>query len=831
MNEDLPPRQLLMEQLVGRLFPEVAVADVNELAKLADCLETSRVQLQFVRDKILLTTNGSIVQCDLVSSTSRPILEDRLSCVSPSERGRFATTPLGLSSIPAPSPSSSPATTSSPRGNCSERILQNSSGTLCYFGPSSSMAFVTQLREHLISTAIQNSEKLQPKQRRLRQRFVADNYCCTMEEPSAARNTQASTQHRSDSLQSVPEDMDDVSVDAYALTSPMPDGPQRLVDLLPAREEVEHLVELFFVHIHPNMTLFHRPLFQSALERLWTSDRESSLDVGWLTCCLLVLAFGCKYLESTSTDETTSGPPRNTRNLQQRFVEIALGNVARLIQCATLQSVQALALLSLYLNTTHQRNASWIMMGCSIRMAIGLGMHRSDKVLLQQQKSVLSTAVVDRELRKRVWWSLYVFEQYNSALFGRPSAIDEQETTADLPTDSILDGGYHRPPGLVTHDISLARIVDRIRKSQAGQGHRGEPGLSDDQIAHRHLDELDTWYAELPPFLRFDASNQRYVYPSHFRQLITLQLRYQHARLLLTRPFYLRLIQTQSSSPPSGQAGAGGEVDADADVDADTATATTCRFGDICIASALDSWRLAQHLWERGQFNDGDIGLDGVFLYQCGMVLSLACLDTRQRCDRKVFYPRAIEDILVMLHDNIPPDNPMSRMVQIADDFCNIVRSIKSEHHQHAAAPLGSHDSTIVQDLHREQQQAVAVSLSQSTPSQAKSARMPRTQENQSRPYEAAAAAAAVSPAAEVDGLPSWTGPPVPACPGGEVGAVDNREEALPLPVTSSAWDMLENSQQLIDSMLDWDLSQVFGFEGGGGGGCGSIMNNNPFLA
>ncbi|KIW27847.1 uncharacterized protein PV07_07548 [Cladophialophora immunda] len=792
VNEDRPSRQLLMEQLLDRLFPEVAVADANELANLADCLEKSHVQIHFARDKMSVTANGSTVQCGLASLTSAPVLQDQPSCVSQSDRRSFAATPLDLGPMPGTSP------TSSRGGNCCERILQNSSGTLCYFGPSSSMAFVTQLREHLISTAIQNLEKLQPKQRRLRQKFVADNYCCTMEEPSTAKITQApAAQRHGDSPQSSPEDVDDVSLDANAFRSPSSHGSQRLVDVLPARDEVEQLVELFFVHVHPNMTLFHRPLFQSALERLWTSDLDSQ-DVGWLTCCLLVLAFGCKYLASTPTGKTTPGP-RDVRKLQQTLVEMALGHVARLIQCATLQSVQALALLALYLNTTHQRNASWIMMGCSIRMAVSLGMHRSDKIL--QQKSVLSTAV-DRELRKRVWWSLYIYEQYNSALFGRPSAIDELETTSDLPTDSFLDEGYHRPPGLITHDTYLARIVDRIRKSQASQGRRvgcigpdGGPGLSEHQTADRHLHDLDTWYEELPQFLRFDAANQRHIYPSHFRQLVTLQLRYQHARLLLTRPFYLRLVQTRSSTSEGGG------------LEADPGT----RYGDVCVAAALDSWRLAQHLWERGQFN-GDIGLDGVFLYQCGMVLALACLDTRQRWDvdvaapgsrdRKVFY-HAIEGVLAMLHD-IPPDNPMSRMVQIADDFCSIVRSMKSE----PAAASGSNDP-IIQDPRGDRQASALLQCASGQSSN--SAGMAQGHEDQTRSFQAAE-----SPN-RLDGSLAWAGPSPSLAAGlGEVNPVAREDE-----LQASAWNM--DGTQLIDSMLDWDLSQVFGFEGGG-------SMNNPFL-
>ncbi|EXJ73780.1 uncharacterized protein A1O5_03542 [Cladophialophora psammophila CBS 110553] len=779
-----------MEQLIGRLFPGVAVKDPNELSNLADCLEESQVQIRFMRDKLSVTANGSTVQCTLASSAAALILQEQPSRGLDNEGESFVTASTKL-----PPARTTSLTSRRPARSC-ERILQNSSGTLCYFGPSSSMAFVMQLREELISTATQNPENLQPKQRRLRQEFAADDGCCTMEEPSTADNLEARAHGQRGSLQCYPEDSDEDSISANFSTSAISERPQKFVDFLPPREEVEHLVELFFVHIHPNMTLFHRPLFQNALEGLWTPEVDSQ-DVGWLTCCCLVLVFGCKHFALTSSFQNTPRS-RSIRHLQQKLVDMALGNVAQLIQSATIQSVQALALLSLYLNTTRHRNASWIMMGCSIRMAISLGMHRSDNVL--QQKSILSTAV-ERELRKRVWWSLYIFEQYNSALFGRPSAIDELETTTDLPTDSVLDEGYHRPPGLLKHDISLARIVNKIRRSQADQrrcarfsGGGSGPSLADDQMALRLLNELDTWFDKLPSFLRFDASNQSHIYPSHFRQLVTLQLRYQHARLLLTRSFYLRLMQNRSSS---GQPAAGLETD------------LMVKFGDICVTSALASWRLARNLWERGQFN-GDIWLDGVFLYQCGMVLSLACLDTRQRPsvtqvgdDRRVVY-HAIESILSMLHD-MPLDNPMSRMVQIADDFCNIVRSMKSEH---AASVC---DNPTVQDPSGDQQEPLPWSSSKN----GQPARNSPPQAGQSR-----TSWAAESPTS-MDALPpSWASAPPPlATVGGEVTPADDGDQEFL--ISASAWNV--EGTQLIDSMLDWDLSQVFGFDGGG-------PMNNPFL-
>ncbi|RFU36299.1 hypothetical protein B7463_g92, partial [Scytalidium lignicola] len=738
--KDLPPSHIVIEQLVARLFPRVATRDLNQLIKLADCLEKYNVEIHCVDDRITVSADP----IDILSSASH---------MHQYSRERIATPP----------PESPPTPTS--RGDHYERILQNSSGTLSYFGPSSSMAFVMQLREELVlnENQSQNLESLQPTQRRLRKDFAADKYCCTMEK--------APTMGISDT-----DPQGHVHPDQYNLgngdstgaqSAPRPNRPQSFVDCLPLRQQVDELVELFFIHIHPNMALFHRPLFQSALEDLWACDKPESQDVGWMVCCCVVLVFGCEHIISTSTNKSASHI-QDVSNLQRKLLELALGKVTQLILSATLQSVQSFALLSLYLNATNQRNASWIMMGCAIRMAISLGMHRGDKLLLQRH---IRLTPIERELRKRVWWTLYIFEQYHSALFGRPSAIDDEETTSDLPIESILDEGYHRPPGLIAHDVSLAKIVSKIRKSQADHGRfssLGGHGFSDCHTVHGLLQELDTWYDDLPPFLKFDESNQRHIYPSHFRQLVTLQLRYQHARLLLARPFHLKILQNPLPTVQDG-----------------VVTDIVAKFGDICVGAALESWKLTSILWESGKL-DGNLWLDGVFAYQSGMVLSLACLDTRQRLstsNRKDF-ESAVEGILKILRQ-FPPNKPMSRLVQIADDFSSIVRAMR---------PCPTPPTTGEQ--HRYQQLLPQTPHSSSTDEALVGHQgMPINQPG-----------AEVTSVALEDMQSSWS-PPLP--PNRHDSTVDDISRCE----SSFTWGF--EGAELIDSMLDWNFPQAFGFDDG----------------
>jgi proline utilization trans-activator len=724
------PNYVVIEKLIARLFPKVLVRDSNQLANLATYLEDHNVEIQFDDNRLA------------VSANPMKILSFDLSTDQSSQEG-----------IPLMTADSTPAPAKI--ADNWERILQNSSGTLSYFGPSSSMAFVTQLREELVSNEKQNLDLLQPKQRHLRRDFAADNHCCTMEKVTPT-NKQCSGHPSLVRL----DDENDTSAQA-SIADPI--EPQSFADLLPIRREVDELVERFFVHVHPNMLLFHPPLFQNALEDLWLCDKPGSEDVGWMVCCFMVITLGCEHEISTSVERSTSRV-QELINLQRKLLDLALGRVAQLILSATLQSVQSFALLSLYLNATNQRNASWIMMGNAIRMAISLGMHRGDKLVLRKH---LRLTPIGRELRKRVWWTLYIFEQYSCALFGRPSGIDDLDITSDLPIESVLDEGRHRPPGLMTQDISLARIVGKIRKSQADQQTSSSLkgyGTPDSRTAHRLLAELDMWYGDLPPQLKLDESNQDRIYPCHFRQLLTLQLRYQHARLLLTRPFHLKILQIP---PPTVLDG--------------TPTEVFYSFGDVGVGAALQSCKLTYNLWEKGEF-EGNLWLDGVFAYQCGMVLSLACLDAMQRPStiNRRDLERAVETTLQILRD-VPSNRPMSRMVQIANDFSSIVRAM-------TPGPL--------QSTAHDQQPSLQTSQNHSTND--------ALSFHRETPFIPQRTDLVLEESTEVH--PSWN-PPLTTS--GFESITDTNHQG------QASYALEFQDIDVIDFMVDWDFPQAFGFDSG----------------
>jgi proline utilization trans-activator len=513
------------------------------------------------------------------------------------------------------------------------------------------MAYVRKMRELLALYSKQNVERLPDTQRRLRDNFIQDPYARTMveghgeePEPNCSSYPQLATGH----------------LNGQQPTTNGSSRLARLLELLPAEDETEKLVDQFFVHVHPNIMLFHRPSFQAMLDRLRMPETRE-IDAGWAVCFRVVVGLGCEWRPSSTAPEAT-GETRRLASIRQRLVNDSLSEMSQLMLSATLQSVTAMMLLAVYFTFANERNAAWILSGAAVRMGIGMGLHRGEDAL---RRSNIHLSTTDKELRKQVWSSLFIFEQYTSSLFGRPSAVDGMEMLIEVPKESVLDQGFYRPLGLLPYDISLARIIGKIREVQVDQSlspSNSSDGLPDLDTCDGLLQELDNWKLSLPPFLRFDTMQQEQIYPSHFRQLVMLHVRYHYTRILLSRPFLLKALYVSHALRLSA-----------------AISDKILKFKDVCFGAATETWTLIMCLWDKGEYN-ACLWLDGVFAYQCNLVLSLYLLDPTRTVDE--LQHCKLQEMVQQMQQILvtgPGNKTMKRLVQISSDFTQIVGSLSPE--------------------------------------------------------------------------------------------------------------------------------------------------------
>lgn len=546
-----------------------------------------------------------------------------------------------------------------------ETMLRNSSGVMCYFGPSSSLGFFMKLRDMI--TFGRSSQSSSESTARSSHRDWGIVTASGSQVPGLAHLTNGPSQYLTEVVSSDHVSMDQpfssfvqVDYEENGRQESFVGPPQLLKDILSSRRETEALLDLFFVHVHPNIPIIYRPTFQAAFEEIWQGGVSDSLDTGWAICITVATALGCEFQHSFWEDNNRPSTNFN-RQFQQSLVHFALSKLGDLLLSPTLSSVQGLVVLSIYFDGANERNMSWLTIGYAIRMAVSLGLHRGETVKLRASQRLLP---LEREIRRRTWWVLYTMEQFTCAILGRPSAMDEIEISKDPPQDFLMDEGHHRPPNLLKYDVQLAHLTKKIRGSQISHQAAlsdNEEAILDMQEPQVLLQELRDWQNALPWYLKVSSVSAQNLYPNHLRQTLALQLRYHYTIILLTRPFLFQNLQRQISV---GQ----NENPSDAGMLHPVITA----FSVHCVQAAIRFKETIQTLWDNQLF-DGKVWLDGVLTYQCGLVLMLSQLTggeeyglppRQERCD-------ATDFIVHVLHKaNL--NKTVNRLVELLDNFATV---------------------------------------------------------------------------------------------------------------------------------------------------------------
>ncbi|MBE7182101.1 MAG: fungal specific transcription factor domain-containing protein [Terriglobus roseus] len=203
-----------------------------------------------------------------------------------------------------------------------------------------------------------------------------------------------------------------------------------LADSWPQRYLGDHLVDCFIELCYPQYPFIHGPTFKRRYESMWTS-RERQTDA-WIAMVNSVFALGCQYSPNISPE--LGG---------EFFKKVTfLINFEGLGEC-TLESLQALILMSLYLQCSANLNHSWNVIGLAVRQAQSLGLH------LQKTYQRSGTPLV-REVQKRVWTASYVLDSASAMMLGRPPMIshDARALIEDIKLldDDQIPTGRALPP-------------------------------------------------------------------------------------------------------------------------------------------------------------------------------------------------------------------------------------------------------------------------------------------------------------------------------------------------------------------------------------------------
>ncbi|KAL9611867.1 MAG: hypothetical protein Q9167_003521 [Letrouitia subvulpina] len=362
------------------------------------------------------------------------------------------------------------------------------------------------------------------------------------------------------------------------------------VDYLTGTQE-DYFLSLFWQSYHCILQIVDEAEFREYYKSLWTTPgmpRKHSALVD------IILALCMQYGVAFMPRSRASRLP----NLEQSRVDVD-GNDATIAgrwlyrRCQTLLSaelespstmtIQCHIFSVYYLCLASFQNMAYSTLSLAVRNAQILGLHLEPPEGLARK---------ERELRKRLWWTLYTLECKTCMKLGRPWSVEISQVTCGLPADdhelALLSGSNFASYGenitWLTYTLQITRLVLAARAvyvafydNCADLLHTGNPDARKEKtlygepqamescakslLASMHC--LQDWLRELPnglktqrkgtgePFSTDRSPLELELYAPTWlqRQRLILELFYHHLAVNLYRPFISFSINSGSSTP------------------------------------------------------------------------------------------------------------------------------------------------------------------------------------------------------------------------------------------------------------------------------------------
>lgn len=217
---------------------------------------------------------------------------------------------------------------------------------------------------------------------------------------------------------------------------------------LPSRQAAEHLLRSYYAGVHTMFPIIHWPTFQRVVEDIYASNDTRQIAPPALSSFFAVLAAGALF---------SSDPEADRFYKPTEFVEQIMGLIDPWNNEPTLDCARTCVLLAICLNEMNLKSSAWIVVGVAIRVGQDLGLYLESG----------AWSVVEGEIRKRIWWTIYVLDRSLALELGRPVVINDDDCDIALPAavddHHIHDGGIHVPAGQEPLTHFLLPIIHTVR--------------------------------------------------------------------------------------------------------------------------------------------------------------------------------------------------------------------------------------------------------------------------------------------------------------------------------------------------------------------------------
>lgn len=232
---------------------------------------------------------------------------------------------------------------------------------------------------------------------------------------------------------------------------------------MPAPQTAARLIDSYFVYVHPDFPILCKDEFMQRFHHYVENRGPGLSKTENMALCQIncVFAISSNFLSTTDENDDENGH----RDHLIYYARIrALGLEHQQDYSETTQDyICALGLLGLYLVSNLYVNRAWNMVGVAIRNATALGLH------LRSSADQISNS--EKDLRVRIWWSLFSLERLLDEITGRPSCISYHDMSIPDQVDCGAEGPFKE-------ESNSSRPGSKRRRSSAeakGKRKAGKP--------------------------------------------------------------------------------------------------------------------------------------------------------------------------------------------------------------------------------------------------------------------------------------------------------------------------------------------------------------------
>ncbi|KAM7190449.1 transcriptional activator protein acu-15 [Naviculisporaceae sp. PSN 640] len=238
--------------------------------------------------------------------------------------------------------------------------------------------------------------------------------------------------------------------------------------LSPARSlsatQEQYFLDVFWQNHHCGLQIVDEASFKEHYRSLWTPG-ERFRKPSPLVDIILALSMQqgmppslMPQRDRLSAEHSSHDPVKAEIELDARWhYQRCQGLLLSELECPTISTLQCQMFSVIYLCCSSLQNMAHSSLAVAIRTAHILGLHLEPSHELPRR---------ERELRKRIWWSLYTIESKTCMKLGRPWSTTLSEATCTIPADDYelaMQMGCSTSPGdnvtWLTYTVQLVKLV------------------------------------------------------------------------------------------------------------------------------------------------------------------------------------------------------------------------------------------------------------------------------------------------------------------------------------------------------------------------------------